>query len=105
MVLGSIEGRGAILEEEGERSGAFLARRALTMKRLERHPRWFCAPGTEDGMKPDDLLCSRNARPQKALVGRAQWKINQPPSLKRSRASLEREGSGQVPFLLAEPPR
>ena len=26
------------------------------------------------------FLCSRNARPQKALVGRAQWKINQPPS-------------------------
>jgi hypothetical protein len=34
-------------------------------------------------MEPDDLLCSRNARPQKALVRRAQWKINQPPSLKR----------------------
>jgi hypothetical protein len=32
-------------------------------------------------MEPDDLLCSRNARPEKALVGRAQWKINQPPSL------------------------
>ena len=40
-------------------------------------------------MEPDDLLCSRNARPLKALVGRAQWKINQPPSLKRERASLE----------------
>jgi hypothetical protein len=40
-------------------------------------------------MEADDLLCSRNARPQKALVGRAQWKINQPPSLKRERASLE----------------
>ena len=36
-----------------------------------------------------DLLCSRNARPQKALVGRAQWKLNQPPSLERKRASLE----------------
>jgi len=24
-------------------------------------------------MEADDLLCSRNARPQKALVGRAQW--------------------------------
>ncbi len=36
-----------------------------------------------------DLLCSRNARPEKALVGRAQWKINQPPSLKRKRASFE----------------
>ena len=30
------------------------------------------ARGTEEGMEPDDLLCSRNARPQKALVGRAQ---------------------------------
>jgi len=53
-------------------------------------------------MEPDDLLCSRNARPQmdareqadrsscsqsphdKTVVARcAQWKINQPPSLKR----------------------
>ena len=33
-------------------------------------------------MGADDLLCSRNAWPQKALVGRAQWKINQPPSLR-----------------------
>ncbi len=40
-------------------------------------------------MESDDLLCSRNARPEKALVGRAQWKIIQPPSLKRERASLE----------------
>jgi len=54
-------------------------------------------------MEPDDLLCSRNARPQKALVGRAQWKINQPPSLKGERASLEgalskraRKGQGRV---------
>jgi hypothetical protein len=30
-------------------------------------------------MGPDDLLCSRTARPQKALVGRAQWKITQAP--------------------------
>ena len=29
-------------------------------------------------MEPDDLLCSRNARPPKALVGRAQWKIISP---------------------------
>ena len=49
---------------------------------MEGHPHWSCAPGTEEGMEPDDLLCSRNARPQKALVGRAQWKINQPPSLR-----------------------
>jgi len=34
-----------------------------------------------EGMEADDLLCSRNARPEKALVGRAQWKINQFPSL------------------------
>jgi hypothetical protein len=38
-------------------------------------------------MEPDDLLCSRNARPQKALVGRAQWEINQVPALERPRAS------------------
>jgi hypothetical protein len=36
-----------------------------------------------EGMETDGLLCSRNARPQKALVGRAQGKIHQPPSLKR----------------------
>ena len=34
-------------------------------------------------MESVDLLCSRNARLQKALVGRAQWEINQAPSLKR----------------------
>ena len=33
-------------------------------------------------MEPDDLLCSRNARSRNPLVGRAQWKINQPPSLR-----------------------
>jgi hypothetical protein len=32
-------------------------------------------------MEPDDLPCSRSARLKKALVGRAQWKIHQPPSL------------------------
>jgi len=32
-------------------------------------------------MEADDLLCSRTARSQTTLVGRAQWKINQPPSL------------------------
>ena len=37
---------------------------------------------TMKGMETDELLCSRNARSPKALVGRAQWKINQPPSLK-----------------------
>jgi hypothetical protein len=43
----------------------------------------------EEGMEPDDLLCSHNARPGKALVGRAQRKINQPPSLKKEQANLE----------------
>jgi hypothetical protein len=52
-------------------------------------------------MEPDDLLCSRNARPQKTLVGRAQWKINQPPSQERSRASLE----GSIVFGCARPMR
>jgi hypothetical protein len=40
-------------------------------------------------MEPDDLLCSRNARSRTPLVGRAQWKISQPPSLEREQASLE----------------
>jgi len=30
--------------------------------------------GAEEGMEPDDLLCPRNARSRKTLVGRAQWK-------------------------------
>jgi hypothetical protein len=42
----------------------------------------------QEGMEPDDLLCSRNARPRKALVERAQWKINQSPSLKRKTSKL-----------------
>ena len=41
-------------------------------------------------MEADDLLCSRNARPEKALVGRAQWKIIQPPSLKEITSELGR---------------
>ena len=45
-------------------------------------------------MGPDDLLCSRNARPGKALVGRAQWKINQPPSLRDNERAWN--GSGET---------
>ena len=45
---------------------------------MERHPCQFLAPGAEEGMEADDLLCSRNARPMQALIGRAQWKINHP---------------------------
>ncbi len=55
----------------GEWPGALLARR------------------TEEGMEADDLLCSRNARSRTPLVGRAQWKIHQPPSLEKQRASVE----------------
>jgi hypothetical protein len=40
-------------------------------------------------MEADDLLCSRNARPQKALVGRAQWKINQAPSPEKNEQAWE----------------
>ena len=49
-------------------------------------------------MGADDLLCSRNARLRKALVGRAQWKINQPPSLKDTRelGRMEREWPGAL---------
>ena len=53
------------------------------MKLTEISNRMLKNPPVEEGMEPDDLLCSRNARPEKALVGRAQWKINQPPSLAR----------------------
>ena len=45
-------------------------------------------------MGPDDLLCLRNARPGKALVGRAQWKIHSPhPSRETSRL-------GHTPYLI-----
>jgi hypothetical protein len=62
-------------------------------------------------MEADDLLCSRNARPQKALVGRAQGKINQPPSLERNEPAwkehykqvlvrrAQSRKSGHSPFL------
>ena len=39
-------------------------------------------------MESDDLLCSRNARSKTPLVGRAQWKINQTPSLKEVTSEL-----------------
>jgi hypothetical protein len=31
------------------------------MKRSKRLPCPFIAPGADEGMEPDDLLCSRNA--------------------------------------------
>jgi len=57
-------------------------------------------------MEPDDLLCSRNARSGTLLVGRAHWKINQPPSLERSEQAWKEhvfrwtravEGSSSLP--------
>ena len=33
--------------------------------------------GAAEGMEAVDLLCSRNARPQKTLVGHAQWETKQ----------------------------
>ena len=76
----------------------------------ERGGKWpgaLLARRTEEGMEPDELLCSRNAHDKNVLVGRAQWKLNQPPSLgeKTSRLGSMGIGAGQVPFLLAEPPR
>jgi hypothetical protein len=49
-------------------------------------------------MKTDDLLCSRNARPQKALVGRAQLRIDQATLLRSSKEGREKMGyvSGSV---------
>ena len=66
------------------------------LKKQEGQPGRPPACGTERGMEPDDLLCSRNARPQKALVGRAQWKINQPPFHKERTSELG--GSIAVPL-------
>jgi hypothetical protein len=37
---------------------------------------WDLTEEGMEGMGADDRLCSRNARPPKALVGRAQGKIN-----------------------------
>jgi|GEM_PF-1618679 len=57
-------------------------------------------------MGPDDLLCSRNARSQTPLVGRAQWKINLPPSPKDNergwRLEAKRGKGGLAVLLLAE---
>jgi hypothetical protein len=56
---------------------------------------------------PIDLLCSRNARPRKALVGRAQWEINRPPGPGnksfRSFGGEEKESDGLVMLVLAHP--
>ncbi len=49
-------------------------------------------------MEADDLLCSRNARPQKALVGRAQWKIHQSPSLEKKQEAMKGQLDGRCLF-------
>ena len=51
-------------------------------------------------------LCSRNARPKKGLVGRAQWGIIQPPPFEKSERARKGDGetAGMV-SVLAEPPR
>ncbi len=46
--------------------------------RRRRKPQALCVNGLGGTMEQE--RCSRNARSQKTLVGRAQWKINQPPS-------------------------
>ena len=43
-------------------------------------------------MEPDDLQCSRNVRSRTPLVGRAQWKIIQPPSLRGNEEHSDRFG-------------
>jgi hypothetical protein len=53
-------------------------------------------------MEAIDLLCSRNAWPQKALVGRAQWEINQPPSLRDNKRAW-RGGARQLAWSLCSP--
>jgi len=50
-------------------------------------PLMFVKKGEEE-MEPDDLLCSRNARSENTLVGRAQWKINPPPSPERDKRKM-----------------
>jgi hypothetical protein len=62
-------------------------------------------------MGPDNLLCSSNARPRKALVGRAHWTIIQPPFLKNQRMNsedacicrdwLKDEGKAGYPYFMA----
>ena len=80
--------------EERLRSGDVGGLRLEAVRReveVEREERWRfeigewmqCERKLEAGgvrlevMGPDDLLCSRNARSQTPLVGRAQWRIDQ----------------------------
>ena len=60
---------------EGERPGALLARRTRTMKR--------CSFDARSKGQPRPLPLKGGIGNWKTLVGRAQWKISQPPSLER----------------------
>ena len=59
-----------------ESSGGIISRRG-----------WVCQRKNGRGVTRCHF-CSQNAHARKVLVGRAQWKINQPPSLEREQASL-----------------
>ena len=50
---------------EGSSQTILLAYRTRTMKGRNDTHAGPLAPGAEEGMEPDDLRCSRNARPQK----------------------------------------
>ncbi len=46
-----------------------------------------------EGGWPVDLLCSRNARPEKVLVGRVQWEIKQATLPERQQENSEERGA------------
>ena len=72
------------------RRGDLFARGTRGLRRMEGSGQVpFLLAEQRRGWSSEDLPCSRNARPEKALVGRAQWKISQPPSLESEQASLE----------------
>ncbi len=80
----------------GSQQTILLTRGMRTMKLRSSDARNEGQSGLEKRRKDRDEEC----------VGRAQWKINQPPSLKKSRGGLEPEceTAGMV-SVLAEPPR
>src|SRR5438552_2006453 len=77
-----VVGNNTFLTSRSNQVDRIIARRGVPLSRGQGSRRTILlARRTEEGMEPDDLLCSRNARSRTPLVGRAQWKINQPPSL------------------------
>jgi hypothetical protein len=59
-----------ITQQEGRKQPAvLLARIAPTIKRLGRTPTFVLCSRNRGGMESDDLLCSRNARPQRPSLG------------------------------------